>query len=77
MFCLKCGTATGSDQEFCDRCADDPVTDQSLKAVAEEKEAKEEADVMRCPACNQRVLDNLTNCPSCGAHLVSRARISD
>ena len=74
MFCLKCGKPTGGDNEFCDRCADDSVTDQSLKAVAEEKETNEEAHILRCPACNQRVLDTLIHCPSCGAHLTSPAR---
>jgi RNA polymerase subunit RPABC4/transcription elongation factor Spt4 len=69
MFCLKCGKPIGGDSEFCDEHADDPVTEQSLQADAEAEEAEREHSIRRCPACNQRVFDDQSNCPSCGAHL--------
>ena len=71
MFCLKCGRPIGRDSEFCDIHADDPVTQQSLKVIAEEKEEAEETDILRCPACNQRVFDDQSNCPACGAHITA------
>ena len=69
MFCLKCGKPIGSDAEFCVEHADDPVTEQSLKVVAEERMENSETDTLRCPACNQIVYDDQANCPACGAHL--------
>jgi RNA polymerase subunit RPABC4/transcription elongation factor Spt4 len=76
MFCLKCGRPTGRDSEFCDAHADDSVTDQSLKVIAEEKEHDAETNILRCPACNQRVFDDQSNCPACGAHLPVQAKRS-
>ncbi len=76
MFCLKCGKPIGTDSEFCDQHADDPVTEQSLKVIAEEKKAAEETNLLRCPACNQRVFDDQTNCPACGAHLIAPSKRS-
>ena len=76
MFCLKCGRSIGSDSEFCDVHADDSVTQQSLKVIAEEKEAEEETEIVRCPACNERVFEDQSNCPACGAHLPAPAKRS-
>ena len=73
MFCLKCGQPVGGDSEFCDIHADDSVTQQSIKVIAEEREEEAETEILRCPACNQRVFDSQSNCPACGAHLTARA----
>jgi uncharacterized protein with PIN domain len=56
--------------------ADDSVTEQSLKVIAEEKEQKAETDILRCPACNQRVFDDQSNCPACGAHITASTKRS-
>ena len=70
MFCLKCGIETGDDQEFCVAHASDPVTENSVKAQLEEQESQERSgNTVRCPACNQLVYEEETNCPSCGAHM--------
>ena len=76
MFCLKCGRPTGRDSEFCDAHADDSVTQQSLKVIAEEKEDETETEIHRCPACNERVFDDQINCPACGAHLKAPSKRS-
>jgi RNA polymerase subunit RPABC4/transcription elongation factor Spt4 len=69
MFCLKCGKQTGDDSEFCLEHKDDPVTEQSIKTIAEEDPLHAAGEYRRCPLCNEQVLTDLEQCPSCGKAL--------
>jgi RNA polymerase subunit RPABC4/transcription elongation factor Spt4 len=70
MFCLKCGKSTGSDSEFCQDHAEALYTEQSVQDDLEKPHPK--AEFKRCPGCNEEILADETQCPSCQLDLTTK-----